>query len=408
VQEPKPFAQWTADENRRAQYDVKARNIISSALTLDEFYKISVCTSSIEILRVTHERTDDVKRARKNSLIQEYEMFRMQQRETIYDVQKRFTHIVNHLNGLGKTFDTDELNIKILKSLNRTWQSKVTTITKSQNLATMTMAALFGKLKEHELELGRLNDEEDQGRKNNIAFKTEVLKGKKQKEEEDSDDDENLSLMIKKFTMFIKSKGRNQSKSNKKENQGSSSNFKCYGCGETGHVKAGCPNSKRSDEKKSKKYYKKKAYIAWEDSACSSSNSEGSDEEEANFCLMANNDHSDSEVSSSDNENDYDSLYDAFQELLAKSSKLYIAHKKLKKDFKELQDNLEKSLEEENVLKHKILSLENREIEAVECESCKSYMFELMILEKQLKDALEIIFSYFVVNFQSQKINVVP
>ena len=193
VQEPKPFAQWTADENRRAQYDVKARNIISSALTLDEFYKISVCTSSIEILRVTHERTDDVKRARKNSLIQEYEMFRMQQRETIYDVQKRFTHIVNHLNGLGKTFDTDELNIKILKSLNRTWQSKVTTITKSQNLATMTMAALFGKLKEHELELGRLNDEEDQGRKNNIAFKTEVLKGKKQKEEEDSDDDENLS-----------------------------------------------------------------------------------------------------------------------------------------------------------------------------------------------------------------------
>jgi len=41
-----------------------------------------------EILRVTHEGIDDVKRARKNSLIQEYEMFRMQQGETIYDVQK--------------------------------------------------------------------------------------------------------------------------------------------------------------------------------------------------------------------------------------------------------------------------------------------------------------------------------
>ena len=36
VQEPKPFSQWTADENRRAQYNVKARNIISSTLTLDE------------------------------------------------------------------------------------------------------------------------------------------------------------------------------------------------------------------------------------------------------------------------------------------------------------------------------------------------------------------------------------
>ena len=31
----------------------------------------------LEILWVTHEVTDDVKRARNNSLIQEYEMFRM-------------------------------------------------------------------------------------------------------------------------------------------------------------------------------------------------------------------------------------------------------------------------------------------------------------------------------------------
>jgi len=49
VQEPKSFAQWTVDENRRAQYDVKARNIILSALTLDEFYRIFVCTSACEM-----------------------------------------------------------------------------------------------------------------------------------------------------------------------------------------------------------------------------------------------------------------------------------------------------------------------------------------------------------------------
>jgi len=89
VQEPKLFSQWTADENRRAQYDVKARNIISSALTLDEFYRISICISAQEmweILRVTHEGTDGGKKACKNSLIQENEMFRVQQGETIYDV----------------------------------------------------------------------------------------------------------------------------------------------------------------------------------------------------------------------------------------------------------------------------------------------------------------------------------
>jgi len=39
----------------------------------------------------------------------------MQQGETIVYVQKRCTHIVNHLIGLGKVFDKEELNIKTLK-----------------------------------------------------------------------------------------------------------------------------------------------------------------------------------------------------------------------------------------------------------------------------------------------------
>jgi len=172
-------------------------------------------------------------------------------------MQKRFTHIVNHLTGLGKIFDIDELNIKILKSLNRTWQPKVMAITKSQNPTTMTMEALFGKLREHELELGRLNEEEDIGRKKNIAFKSEVVKGQKHKEE-DSDDEDNLSLMIKKFTKIMKAKGKNQFKSNKKENKGSFSNFKCYGCGEIGHVKADCLNSKKSEERKGKFFLRKR------------------------------------------------------------------------------------------------------------------------------------------------------
>jgi len=135
----------------------------------------------------------------------------------------------------------------------------VTTITESQNLATMSMTTLFGKLREHEVEVGSLNEEEDLERKKNIAFKTKIVKGKKHKEEEDSDDDnEKLSLLIKKFTKFMKAKGKSQFKSNKKENQGSSSNFKFYGYGETGHVKADCPHSKKSKERKGNKFFKKR------------------------------------------------------------------------------------------------------------------------------------------------------
>jgi len=60
-----------------------------------------------------------VKRVRKHALIQEYELLKMQQGESITEVQKRFTHIVNHLIGLGKQFDKEEQNIKGLKCLDR-------------------------------------------------------------------------------------------------------------------------------------------------------------------------------------------------------------------------------------------------------------------------------------------------
>ena len=55
-------------------------------------------------------------------------MFRMLKGEPIAEVQKRFTHIINHLMSLGNTFDKEEINIKILNCLDRSWKPKVTAI----------------------------------------------------------------------------------------------------------------------------------------------------------------------------------------------------------------------------------------------------------------------------------------
>jgi len=105
------------------------------------------CAKEIwKMLEVTHEGTMDVRRARKHILISEYETFRMKNRETISELQSRFTHIVNHLLGLGKMFEDDELNIKILNCLTRTWEPKITVIRESKDLVSMSMEALFKKL----------------------------------------------------------------------------------------------------------------------------------------------------------------------------------------------------------------------------------------------------------------------
>jgi len=161
--------------------------------------------------------------------------------ESICDVHKRFTHIVNHLLALGKTFEKEELNIKILKSLNRTWQPKVIAILESKDLTSMNIATLFGKLREHELELGILKEEEDGEKRHTIALKSAVKSAAKLKKADFVDDSndgnsdsEALNLMVKKFSKFLKFKNKtnnnyagNKKQSKKKER---SSTQTCYEC----------------------------------------------------------------------------------------------------------------------------------------------------------------------------------
>jgi len=68
----KQFDELTANGNKRVQYDCVAKNIITSALNLDEIFRVSQCSYAKEmwdILEVTHEGTTDVKRPRKHVLI---------------------------------------------------------------------------------------------------------------------------------------------------------------------------------------------------------------------------------------------------------------------------------------------------------------------------------------------------
>ena len=104
-----------------------------------------------DTLQLTHEEIIDVKRSRVDTLTHEYELFRMNPNENILSLKKRFTHIVNHLASLGKIFPIEDLINKVLRCLSREWQPKVTAISESKDLSSMSLATLFGKLQEHEI-----------------------------------------------------------------------------------------------------------------------------------------------------------------------------------------------------------------------------------------------------------------
>ena len=163
-------------------------------------------------------------------------MLRMLKGESIADVQKQFTHIVNHLMSLGKFFDKEELNIKILKCLDRSWQPKVTAIPESTDLTSLTTTSLFGKLREHELEMNRLNIQENEDKHvRNIALK--IAKSTRTTKFQVMRLNEKLLVCCPKCSTNRNKDSNKERYGKKKTSDFNANNYTCYGCGEQGHIK---------------------------------------------------------------------------------------------------------------------------------------------------------------------------
>lgn len=112
---------------------------------MDEFFRKYHCKTGKEIwddLEVTREGTVEVKESKLNTLSQAYEIFRMQPRESVLDLQKRFAHLINDLMTLEKSF-TNELNFKVFRSLIKAWKLKVTAVSEKKSLSKMSSATSF-------------------------------------------------------------------------------------------------------------------------------------------------------------------------------------------------------------------------------------------------------------------------
>ena len=68
------------------------------------------------------------KKSKINILSHSYELFSMNDNETIVKVFTRFTNIINGFQALGKTYKESKKVMKILRSLPKKWEAKVDTI----------------------------------------------------------------------------------------------------------------------------------------------------------------------------------------------------------------------------------------------------------------------------------------
>ena len=123
----------------------------------------------------------------------------------------------------------------------------------------MSLANLFGKLQEHEMELLRLNQhEENDKKKKGIALKASSSIQEESDKEDliDLDEDDDLNLFVKRFNKFLRIRG-NQRRPNfkpKRRTEDSSSTPKCFECNQPGHLRVDCPIFKKRMEKSKNRY----------------------------------------------------------------------------------------------------------------------------------------------------------
>ena len=152
-------------------------------------------------LRTLHEGTDQVKEIKISMLIHQYEMLKMLKHENIDQMITRFMYIINQLKPLGKRYTNAKMVKKILRSLSKAWHPKMIAIQEVKDLNMLSLDALIGSLKTHEIELNEASDNSNR-RGKFIALKSTQRKSSSSKamkaaevskeEEKDSsnDDDE--------------------------------------------------------------------------------------------------------------------------------------------------------------------------------------------------------------------------
>ncbi|GAV73239.1 LOW QUALITY PROTEIN: DUF4219 domain-containing protein/UBN2 domain-containing protein, partial [Cephalotus follicularis] len=106
---------YTDDDRKKVQLNAKAKYVIICALNSNEFNRVSSCATAKmwDRLEVTYEGTNQVKDAKINMLVREYEMFSVKENENISGMFVRFTNIINSLQSLNKCYTNSEMVRKI-------------------------------------------------------------------------------------------------------------------------------------------------------------------------------------------------------------------------------------------------------------------------------------------------------
>ncbi|WJX67455.1 beta-glucosidase [Trifolium repens] len=177
----------------------------------------------------------------------------MEDEETISEFNTGIRDIANSTFALGEKIPEEKLARKILRSLPKRFNMKVTAIEESQDLSTMKVDELIGSLQTFKMSL---DDKPEKKMKKNLTFKSE---------ESQTDDElsEALAYLTKNFNKSlnklqvryksnvpdkwsnIKSQGKTKEENTSEQNK----EVRCFESEGFGHIRPECPNFLRKQKK---------------------------------------------------------------------------------------------------------------------------------------------------------------
>ena len=192
---------WDDAKIKAANFNSRALNALFSAITNEEFKKISSTETVKEaqtILQTTYEGIKVVKDSKLQKLTTSFEEIKMEEDELFDEFYAKLKDIVNSAFNLGETILEPKIVRKVLRSLPERFYAKITTIEELKDIDKIPLTELVGNLQTYELGLTRIGKLS--------KGKSMALKAKSNDTDESSDDEDSKmkSYITMKFKKFMK------------------------------------------------------------------------------------------------------------------------------------------------------------------------------------------------------------
>ena len=152
---PKELIEFSDLGKESVALDTNIQLIIVYSMDSDMCHQIVNCSIAKHMwdtIELIIEGTEEVKENRLDILTSQYEAFKSLSRESNIQVFERYNKLLNELSIQGKTYPLRETNRNFMLTLSYHVEYKISAIRERDDIHTMSLEKLYGKLRTYEME----------------------------------------------------------------------------------------------------------------------------------------------------------------------------------------------------------------------------------------------------------------